>query len=90
MSNSVDELKERHNHSHRNGMLELVLHVHRDVTSKDHKKHAISYTVHKAMNSYLDGPKYRTSRKAMTTYLDGSNTLKPPTQLSHGGCHWVC
>ena len=38
MSNSVDELKARHNHCHLDGLLELVLHVHRDVTLERHKE----------------------------------------------------
>ena len=57
MSNSVDELRARHNHCHLNGLLELVQAVHRDQLSEDNKKHAISYTVHKAMNLYLGGSK---------------------------------
>ena len=38
MSNSVDELRARHNHCHVNGLLELVVHGHRDVTVEGHEE----------------------------------------------------
>ena len=72
MSNSVDELRARHDHCHVNGLLELVMQGHRDVTVEGHEEarhlehcpqgHELvpeRLQVHKAMTMYLGGSKSR-------------------------------
>ena len=75
MSNSVDELKARHNHCHLHRLLELVLHVHKDVTLEGHQE--ARHLVHGPQGHELplDGSKYRRSHKTMTMDLSGSKSV---------------
>ena len=75
MSNSVDELKARHNHCHLHRLLELVLHVHKDVTLEGHQEARHLGHGPQGHELPLDGSKYRRSHKTMTTDLSGSKSV---------------
>ena len=78
MSNSVDELRARHNHCHLNGLLELLVLDHRDVTVKGHEE--ARHLVHCPQGHELV-PERLQVHKAMTMHLGGSKSLQALEEL---------
>ena len=90
MSNSVDELRARHNHCHVNGLLELAVHGHRDVTVEGHEE--ARHLVHCPQGHELV-PERLQVHKAMTLYLGGSKSPRaleelPRRQKKNGKKQW--
>ena len=72
MSNSVNELRVRHNHCHVNGLLELAVHDHRDVTVEGHEE---------ARQGHELVPERLQVHKATTMHPGGSKSLRPRDKL---------